>query len=56
MREIWKTYQMGSEQVHAALILKNPTADVDELVRRANRQLEAYQRIRNWSVWPEITT
>src|SRR5437879_12333419 len=42
----------GSEHVHAALILNDPSTDADELIRRANRQLEAHQRIRAWSIWP----
>ena len=40
------------DRVHAALILKDPTADPATLVRRANERLEAHQRIREWSIWP----
>jgi long-chain acyl-CoA synthetase len=41
----------GGEEVHAALILNDPSIDPGELIRRANRQLEAHQRIRGWTVW-----
>jgi long-chain acyl-CoA synthetase len=43
----------GHEVVHAALILKEPAADPEELIRRANEQLEAHQRIKGWSIWPD---
>jgi long-chain acyl-CoA synthetase len=43
----------AAQRVHAALILNDPTVDLDELVRRANVQLESHQRIRSWSVWPQ---
>jgi long-chain acyl-CoA synthetase len=43
----------GNELVHAALILKDPSANPEALVRRANENLEAHQRIRGWSIWPE---
>jgi long-chain acyl-CoA synthetase len=43
----------GHEQVHAAVILNNPQTDVEALVGRANEKLEAHQRIRSWSIWPE---
>ena len=42
----------GSEQVHAVVILNDPKANVEMLVRRANEKLEAHQRIKSWSVWP----
>jgi long-chain acyl-CoA synthetase len=42
----------GNEQVHAVLILNDPNADVEAVVRRANEKLEAHQRVRSWSVWP----
>jgi long-chain acyl-CoA synthetase len=42
----------GGEHVHAALILKDPAADVDAVIRSANQRLEAHQRIRDWSIWP----
>jgi len=43
------------DQVHAALILRHadtPRDEIAQLIRRANEQLEAHQRIRNWSIWP----
>jgi long-chain acyl-CoA synthetase len=46
----------GREEVHAALVLDNAglqNGEVEELVRRANAKLEAHQRIKGWSVWPE---
>jgi len=43
----------GNEQVHAALILKDPNTNVDTLVRQANDKLEAHQRIKSWSLWPD---
>lgn len=43
----------GEEQVHAALILGDSSADPEELVREANRKLESHQRIRSWTVWPD---
>jgi long-chain acyl-CoA synthetase len=43
----------GHEQVHAAVILNDPKVDVNALVGRANEKLEAHQRIRSWSIWPE---
>ncbi len=41
----------GNEQVHAVLVLSDPVADPEALVQRANRELEAHQRIRGWTVW-----
>jgi long-chain acyl-CoA synthetase len=43
----------SGEQVHAVLILSDSSADPAALVGRANEQLEAHQRIRSWTVWPE---
>jgi long-chain acyl-CoA synthetase len=45
--------QDANEVVHAALILKDPSADPEALIRRANERLESHQRIRSWSIWPE---
>ena len=42
---------IGTDRVHAVLIL-DPGADADEVVRRANAELADYQRIRSVSVWP----
>lgn len=41
---------VGRERVHAVLVLK-PDADKDEVVRRANAELEDHQKIRTVSVW-----
>src|SRR5207244_2492887 len=38
----------GHEQVHAALILKDPNADVESVVGRSNERLETHQRTRSW--------
>ena len=42
----------GREHVHAVLVLE-PGADADAVVRDANLRLEEHQRIRGCSVWPE---
>jgi long-chain acyl-CoA synthetase len=41
----------GQERVHAVLLL-DPGADVDVVVRGANAHLEDHQRVRSFSVWP----
>ena len=41
------------EKVHAVLILDDPSADPERLVREANAELEPHQRVRSWSIWPE---
>ncbi|MCU1275327.1 MAG: lcfB 4, partial [Bryobacterales bacterium] len=41
------------EQVHAALILRDGSADAAAIIAEANRRLEAHQRIQSWSVWAE---
>jgi long-chain acyl-CoA synthetase len=41
----------GQERVHAVLVLE-PGADADAIVRGANGRLEDHQRIRGYSVWP----
>src|SRR2546422_1531677 len=43
----------GNDQVHAAVILKDPNANLDAVVKKANTELEAHQRIKSWSVWPD---
>lgn len=42
----------GGEQVHAVLVLE-PGADGATIIREANARLESYQRIRDFSVWPQ---
>lgn len=41
----------GKERVHAVLVLE-PAAGADEVVRRANAKLEDHQKIRSVSIWP----
>jgi len=41
----------GEERVHAVLVVA-PDADVDAIIREANRTLEDHQRVRGVSVWP----
>jgi long-chain acyl-CoA synthetase len=43
----------GSDVVHAALILTDPSVDAEFIVSKANEQLEAHQRIREWTLWPD---
>jgi long-chain acyl-CoA synthetase len=43
---------VGSDRVHAVLVLE-PGADADQVVRIANAGLEEHQKIRNFSVWPD---
>jgi long-chain acyl-CoA synthetase len=43
----------GHDIVHAALILRDPSADPETLIRRANEKLETHQRVKEWSIWPE---
>jgi long-chain acyl-CoA synthetase len=42
----------AAERVHAILVVE-PSADVDAIVRGANAQLGDHQKIRNAVVWPE---
>ena len=41
------------EKVHAVLVLDDPSADPELLVREANTKLEPHQRVRSWSIWPQ---
>src|SRR5205823_1134553 len=50
--EVRESAVVGPDQVHAVIILKDPAADVEALVRQANQRLESHQRIRKWSIWP----
>jgi long-chain acyl-CoA synthetase len=43
---------VGKDRVHAVLVLE-PGADADAIVRGANRKLEDHQRIQGVSLWPE---
>ena len=40
-------------EVHAVLVLQSADADAANIVRIANEQLESYQQIQSYSVWPE---
>jgi long-chain acyl-CoA synthetase len=42
---------IGTDRVHAVLILE-PGANAEEIVRRANARLGDYQRVRSFSIWP----
>ncbi len=42
---------IGTDRVHAVLILE-PGADAEEIVRRANVRLADFQRVRSFSTWP----
>ncbi|MGH9256118.1 MAG: AMP-binding protein [Vicinamibacterales bacterium] len=42
----------GEERVHAVVVLE-PGADVNQIVRQANASLPDHQRIRGASVWPQ---
>jgi long-chain acyl-CoA synthetase len=37
----------------AALILRNPQAQVEEIISRSNMSLAPHQQIRHWVIWPE---
>jgi long-chain acyl-CoA synthetase len=41
----------AEERVHAVLVLE-PDAHADAVIRQANAQLPEHQRIRTWSIWP----
>ena len=43
----------GGEQVHAVLAPAVAEIEGEDVIRAANRQLEAHQRIQNWSRWPD---
>ena len=43
----------GQEVVHAVLVLRDRSTSLDELMRRANLNLEPHQRVRSWSVSEE---
>lgn len=42
----------GGEEVHAVLLLSD-RATANAIIATANKMLETYQRIANWTVWPE---
>ncbi len=43
----------GNAEACAVMILKNEDCDAVAVVDSANRQLAAYQRIRQWMTWPD---
>lgn len=43
----------GNAEACAVLLLNEPTADPAVAIENANRSLADYQKIRNWTVWPE---
>ena len=43
----------GSSEVHAAIIPADSSADIGQVIGRANERLEAHQRIKGWSLWPD---
>jgi len=43
---------IGTDHVHAVLILEDPNTDVAAVIQQANEKLESHQRIRTWSIWP----
>jgi long-chain acyl-CoA synthetase len=43
----------GNAEPGAVLILRDQSADTEEIMRRTNESLAEYQRMRTWAVWPE---
>ncbi|HSC77116.1 MAG TPA: AMP-binding protein, partial [Candidatus Acidoferrales bacterium] len=43
----------GNAEPCAVLLLRQPGADPEAIVQRANRELADFQRLRRWVVWPE---
>jgi long-chain acyl-CoA synthetase len=43
----------GKPEACAVLLLKSKDQDPEPVIRRANRSLAEYQRIRRWFVWPD---
>ncbi|HXE74713.1 MAG TPA: AMP-binding protein [Candidatus Xenobia bacterium] len=43
----------GNAEPCAVLLLREPGADAEAIVQRANRDLADFQRLRRWVVWPE---
>ncbi|MFH1208863.1 MAG: AMP-binding protein [Candidatus Omnitrophota bacterium] len=42
----------GRENIHAALILEDPSLDLKTVIDRANAHLADYQKIQSFSLWP----
>jgi long-chain acyl-CoA synthetase len=49
--EVRESAVIGTNRVNAVLVL-NPGANADDIVRQANAKLEEHQKIRSVSVWP----
>ena len=49
---VGKETQRGTV-VHAVFIFKDSRTRPEDVVQKANSRLEAHQRIRSWSVWPQ---
>jgi len=43
----------GEELVHAALILRDASADPSAIIAEANQRLESHQRVQSWSLWAD---
>ena len=43
----------GNAEPCAVLILRDPSADAERVVKSANQSLAEYQRMNSWFVWPE---
>ena len=43
----------GNAEPCAVLLLRDPAADPEPIVRNANRQLAEFQHMRQWFVWPD---
>ena len=50
--EIRASAVVGTDHVHAVLILADTHTDGAAIIRIANEKLESHQRIRTWSIWP----
>lgn len=44
----------GHVEIHAALVLNDPTQDPRKLIEQVNEKLASYQRINGWTVWPDL--
>ncbi len=43
----------GSVEIHAVLLTKDSSIDVEKIIAIANKQLASYQQITGWTVWPD---
>jgi len=49
---IGRTLPSGMVEVHAVLLLADPSIKPDDVVHTANQELASYQHVTGWSVWP----